>query len=179
MGLNLKQICSIYNTDKNTCHCYVDEVYEKLFAKFRFSTSNLLEVGINNGASLMMWAEYFSNSKIYGIDLNECPVLIGRPRIETIKGNAYSQNILELLPNEFFDIIIDDGSHVIEDLVFFVKEYEKKLKKGGILVLEDLQKFDWVEIIKQQASPELIVTTHDLREVKNRYDDILMIFEKP
>lgn len=179
MSLTLKQICSVYNTDKNTCHSYIDEVYDKLFAKYRYSTSHMLEVGVNNGASLLMWAEYFSNSKIYGIDINACPTLMGRSRINVITGNAYSQKVLELLPNEFFDIIIDDGSHIIEDQLFVIKEYVSKLKHGGLLIIEDIQKYEWVDIIKEQASLGLIVSSYDLRTVRNRYDDILLVAEKP
>ena len=44
--LNLKkQICSIYATDKNCLHCYVDEIYEELFKKLRCSANKVLEIG--------------------------------------------------------------------------------------------------------------------------------------
>jgi hypothetical protein len=60
--LRLKEICSIYATDKNCLHCYVDEVYEELFKEFRCSANKVLEIGAYNGASIMMWKDYFTKA---------------------------------------------------------------------------------------------------------------------
>lgn len=66
MELTLKQICSLYSTDKNCLHCYVDEVYEDLFKYIRTSVKRMLEIGVDNGGSILMWREYFPEASIIG-----------------------------------------------------------------------------------------------------------------
>ena len=172
--LSLKQICSIYATDKNCLHCYVDEVYEELFKDLRFSADKVLEIGAYNGASIMMWKEYFSKAQIFTIDNVSCPQISNRERIDSYLGDAYGYEILKELPNDF-DIIIEDGSHKIEDMSFVVVEYLKKLKPNGILVVEDIPDFNWTNILKNLIPDNYKVEVRDLRRVRGRYDDILMI----
>ena len=40
---------------------------------------------------------------------------------------------------QFFDIIIDDGSHYLSDILFSFKTFFKFLKKKGIYVIEDFK----------------------------------------
>ena len=126
MQLNLKQICSIYNTDKNCLHCYVDEVYEELFKDIRNSAKKILEIGVDNGGSIFMWREYFPEANIIGIDNKDCPQLENRDRINFVVEDAYSYKALDQLPNDF-DVIIDDGSHTLESMTFVMKEYLNEL----------------------------------------------------
>lgn len=58
MELTLKQICSMYSTDKNCLHCYVDEVYEDLFKDMRNSAKRILEIGVDNGGSILSRSKY-------------------------------------------------------------------------------------------------------------------------
>jgi hypothetical protein len=174
LKLELKQICSIYATDKNCLHCYVDEVYEELFKEFRYSANKVLEIGAYNGASIMMWKDYFTKAEIFTIDNVECPQISCRERIHTILGDAYSYDTLKELTNDL-DIIIDDGSHKIEDMSFVVVEYVKKLKPNGVLIIEDIPDFNWTNILKNLIPDNYKVDVRDLRRVRGRYDDILMI----
>lgn len=172
--LSLKQICSIYATDKNCLHCYVDEVYEELFKDLRVYADKVLEIGAYNGASIMMWKEYFSKAQVFTIDNMPCPQISERERINYLLGDAYSYETLKELPDDF-DIIIEDGSHKIEDMSFVVVEYLKKLKPNGILVIEDIPDFNWTNILKNLIPDNYRVEVRDLRRVRGRYDDILMI----
>ena len=59
---------SIYDTDKNTLHSYMD-VYEKIFEKYRNDPVSMLEVGVASGGSLKLWKDFFKEgSCISGID---------------------------------------------------------------------------------------------------------------
>jgi hypothetical protein len=54
-------------------HSYLP-LYEKLLYPIRDTAKNILEVGIGNfiyknGGSVLLWSQYFSNAKIYGIDV--------------------------------------------------------------------------------------------------------------
>jgi 23S rRNA U2552 (ribose-2'-O)-methylase RlmE/FtsJ len=74
----------------------------------------LLEIGVQNGGSLEIWADFLpSGSKVTGIDIDpNCASLsISRDiRILTADATNFS-SIDELLGDETFDVIVDDGSH--------------------------------------------------------------------
>lgn len=175
--LRLCDICLLYNTDKNIMHSYIDEVYESLFKKRRKSTQNFLEIGVENGGSLLMWREYFKTAKITGIDIKPCPQVENKKRVEMIVGNAYCYDTLNKVRSDF-DVIIDDGPHTLESITFVALEYSKKIKNDGVLIIEDFQDFNWTNIIKRIIPKEFKVEVKDLRLKKNRYDDILMIISK-
>lgn len=174
MELTLGQICSLYATDKNILHCYVDRVYEDLFRDIRASAENVLEIGLERGASVLMWRDYFTKATITGINDKPCPQLEGRERVRLVVGDAYSYEIADSVPGGF-DVIIDDGPHTLESMTFVIKEYLGKLAKGGMLVIEDIQDFNWTNILRRMVPDGHAVDVRDLRTVRNRYDDIIMI----
>ena len=57
---NLTSIAEIYKTDKLE-HGYTT-VYEKYFENIRDHKLKILEIGIADGKSLLMWSDYFKNS---------------------------------------------------------------------------------------------------------------------
>ncbi len=122
---------NIAETDKGTKHTFLP-LYNQLFAAKRMKPVTLLEIGVAGGGSLAMWNRFFSdNSTIYGIDKN-------KPKIDldnVIIGNAYDKKIFKQLPKKF-DIIIDDGSHILKDILFVVKNYVSLLNKDGILIID-------------------------------------------
>ena len=120
---SLNEIYSKYQSpeghgDKGTAHTYIDE-YEKLLDGYR-ENSTVLEIGICEGESLKMWNEYFINSKVYGIDITDQYIkdLIKENKYNIIIGNACSEEIIVQLNNLTFDVILDDGSHLIDDLIY-------------------------------------------------------------
>jgi hypothetical protein len=79
-----------------------------------------------------------------------------------------------------FDIIIDDGPHTLESMIFFIENYSKLLEEDGILVVEDVQSIEWIEDLKKVVPESLkqYICVYDLRENKKRYDDILFVINK-
>ena len=80
-----------YKTDNESRHKYCSSYYDQVFYNLKDKKLNILEIGIKNGSSLVLWNEYFKNSIIYGIDNSD---LIGNrldnyPRIKTIIQYAY------------------------------------------------------------------------------------------
>jgi len=175
--LTLGQICSIYNTDKNCLHCYVDHVYEDLFRAIRHTARKILEIGVEGGGSLFMWREYFPEATITGVDNKDRPQLKDRDRIEFVFGDAYDYDTLDGLPDGF-DVIIDDGPHTLESMTFFIKEYIHKANEKGMLVIEDIQDFNWTNILRRFVPEGFVVEVRDLRRVRGRYDDILMVIRR-
>lgn len=172
--LTLAQICSLYATDKNVLHSYVDKVYEDLFADIRHSTRKMLEIGVETGGSLLMWREYFPNAIITGVDIKPCPQVLGRERIDVITGDAYNYEVADSLPADF-DIIIDDGPHTLESMIFVLLEYLNKIKHDGVLIIEDVQDFNWTNILRRKLPEGFSAEVRDHRKVRGRYDDISMI----
>jgi spermidine synthase len=183
----MKNLLSVYEkykdlTDKNTTHCYISSVYQNLFNDIQDTYKNILEIGIHQGGSLKLWKEYFINATIYAVDNNNNIELFKDAPDKKIKlyiNNAYDINFVNSLPNNF-DLIIDDGPHTLESMIKFLEYYQPKLNDKGILIIEDVQDINWIEILKSHIFPENIenYTVHDLRTVKGRYDDILLIIDK-
>lgn len=172
--LSLAEICQAYATDKNTLHCYVDEVYENLLAPIRLEAKRVLEIGVNKGASILMWKDYFPNAVITGIDSCSVRPIEGRDRINAVLGDAYSEDVLNQLSHDY-DFIVDDGPHRLECFKFVAKHYTQRLKPGGILVMEDIQESSWLKEI-QEAIPQGYQSYFvDLRKVRNRYDDLILV----
>jgi len=179
-------------TDKNTVHSYLD-LYEKLLCNKKYSAKNILEVGIGdfcekNGGSLKLWKDYFLNATIYGLDiLNDSRVideLKNNPRVILYtSSNAYDDiffNNKILSKNIKFDFMLDDGPHTLESMIKFIKLYSQVIADDGILIIEDVQSWDWIEILINEV-PEYLkkfVKVYDLRPNKNRYDDIVFTINK-
>ncbi len=87
-------------------------IYEKHFERYRNKAVRVLEIGIDHGGSLQLWKRYFGpQAEIVGIDINPA-AMFEEPQIKTYCIDQTSPLIATLGP---FDIIIDDGSHKIED----------------------------------------------------------------
>ena len=161
--------------DKGTAHTYIDE-YEKLLTDHR-ENSTVLEIGICQGESLKMWDEYFINSKVYGIDITDEYIkdLISENKYNIIIGDAASEEILTQLGDLKFDVIIDDGSHRIDDQINSFNILKDKMKPNGIYIIEDVNNIDISidKLTELHNNIEII----DNRHIKNRVDDVLAVYK--
>jgi SAM-dependent methyltransferase len=140
--------------------------YDEIFERFNKTKEiNILEIGIQRGGSLCAWKDYFVNSNIFGIDIID--VVLPEYRREDfvyIFKDIKDLTIKEDIKDIMFDIIIDDGSHYLDDVLFVVDNYLEKLNKNGVLVIEDAQEPErWVDKIKNKISSEYELSTRDLR----------------
>lgn len=102
----------------------------------------LLELGIAEGSSLMMWSEFFPNAEITGVDLDPVELDDAGGRIATYAGEQQDKPLLDRIGRERapegFDVIIDDASHLGEfSKISFFHLFENHLKPGGLYFLED------------------------------------------
>jgi len=142
---------------------YINEFYEKLFHSRRSTVENLLEIGVHQGASILLWKEYFYKAKILGVDIKECLSIKNQDRINHIVGNAYSVEFCNQFEDKSFDIIIDDGPHTFESMVFFLSNYIKKVKSGGLLILEDIIDPIWTPKLISLIDPNIgSITVHNM-----------------
>jgi hypothetical protein len=184
--MSLKILVNDETTDKNSVHSYL-ETYEELFHKKQNENINILEIGVYQGGSIKLWKDYFINGTVYGVDIcgNEFmreSDIVSHERVKLyLKSDAYSEEFVrEKLSSTAFDFLVDDGPHTLESMKFFIKHYSPLLKDDGILIIEDIQEYDWIQAL-QDATPEHLkpcVNIYDLRHVKNRYDDIMFVINK-
>lgn len=125
--MSLEALAAKYGTDKLQ-HGYIP-FYEQNLPK---DPKRILEIGVKEGRSLAMWAEYFPGAEIHGLDLfgessmNDVinNIMEWHGTVHNIglhQGNQCDWRVLELLRKLDFDIIIDDGSHNSRDqlMTFF------------------------------------------------------------
>lgn len=145
----ISEILKKYDTDKEKDHSY-GYVYDHIFNRFdRNAPLNILEIGTQKGGSLLAWKEYFPNSKVTGIDIVD---QVTEYRSEFV--NYVIQDVNDYRTDELFDIVIDDGSHWLKDVVHTVSYFTPKLKPGGCIIIEDVQNPKvWQETIHEIVSP--------------------------
>lgn len=139
---------------------YVTEFYNDLLTPRKFSCNKLLEIGIHYGQSILMWKDYFVNAEIHGLDINYCAAVANQKRIYSHYLNAYTDSTLELFEPNSFDIVIDDGPHTLESMVFFCNNYFKLVKEGGVLILEDIINTQWTPILANLFSPNNVTVVN-------------------
>lgn len=163
--------------DKNTIHSYGD-IYEYLLYPYR-KNSNVLEIGLAFGESLEVWHEYFIDSKIFGIDINDKEIkkYLSDDRFSIYIDDATQEKCLEKFHDIQFDVIIDDASHNINDQVKTYNLFKKNLKKDGIYIIEDIDNIQNNYNIFKNLDNEKNISIIDLRFNKYRYDDILVIIK--
>ena len=146
----LTRIALRHGTDKWGAHFYTP-VYHRLFAHRRDKPVRLLEIGIGGyefarlgGASLAMWADYFPNGRILGVDVFAKTLDLG-PRVSVRQGSQDDAAFLTRMSAEHgpFDIVIDDGSHVPAHVAASCHVLFPLLADGGLYVIEDVQTTFW------------------------------------
>ena len=128
---------------------YVNE-YVRLFDEIRDNKINFLEIGIFQGRSLAMWSDYFSNGKIYGIDIDTTEFELVYPELlemgafendnlhEVIQGDTTDSKVNSSNTESRFDVIIDDGDHTHLGQLATFKNFFPLLEPGGFYIIEDI-----------------------------------------
>lgn len=174
--LSLTGLADLYGSDKGTIKHNYCVVYERLINNLTKDKSkaelNIGEVGVACGASLRMWANYLPNSKVYGFDIqpdcaNLCPDLSNV--IITIDNLTKPNNRQEYINH--FDLFVDDGSHISEDILQIFQSCWGWVKSGGYYVIEDLSctyKPEYTEQCKHNMNRP---------EIQNKRDTILLLVD--
>lgn len=146
--MSLTQIGKWCGTDKvDSDHTYYGktymDIYERYFEEFRMKPIKFLEIGILGGASLASWRAYFPNAEIHGIDINPAC-----RQYENVANNIFVHildcsdeeklnDFKNMFPN-YFDIILDDGSHINNITIKTFKHLYSAAKPDAYYIIEDL-----------------------------------------
>lgn len=185
--MSLIELVDNSRTDKQTAHSYLP-VYEELLQKKKLSAQSVLEIGIYYGGSIKLWKDYFTNAKVYAVEIFDLrhvwDVLQHDERIVLYTStDAYDPQFVKTkLADQGlrFDMILDDGPHSLESMKACIQLYLPLLTDDGILIIEDIQSMDWLDELRNEVPSDLrkYIKTYDLRTVKNRHDDILFVIDK-
>ncbi len=178
----LTELAWMYSCDKLHAHSYIDSgFYEQLFKWVK--VRRLLELGIGyqdlmapfvpeyiHGASLKLWESYFPDAAIYACDIRP-ETLVNEGRIQSFVCDQSSPlALLELVRTTGgnWDVVIDDGSHVLSDQVVTAVTLLPHVTPGGVYVVEDCQQPE--DLAK--AIGGVVV------RFNKRADDILVVIRK-
>lgn len=117
--------------------------YEKHFRNLKRKKINILEIGVWEGASTASFYHYFKNAKFFSIDRNFKLKYFSK-RINFVYCDTTSSKDLSKFKSflkqekvNTFDIIIDDGSHILSNILKNLIFFFRYVKPGGIYVIED------------------------------------------
>lgn len=130
-----------YNGQPNDgTHGYTP-IYYSLFVNRERDVKRVLEIGVNSGASLRMWRDFFPKAMIYGFDIDS-GCIFEEERIKCYEadgGVAASLRAAIVNTGDLpFDLIVDDGSHDYDHQVTSIVNLSPHLTRHGILVVEDV-----------------------------------------
>ena len=132
----LTLLANLHGTDKGDStgprHNYTP-TYHQMLHHSREMVRGVLEVGVQSGASLKMWRDYFPHAEVYGVEIEERDYELGE-RIHVILGDVKTV----ALPDLKFDLIVDDGSHQDADILSAFSRLWPRLNDGGFYIIEDL-----------------------------------------
>ncbi len=121
--------------------------YKKYLSEFKNEQINILEIGSYAGASAAAFSKYIPNSKVFCFDVNITNFKYSSDKIFVygldIKNEYKVSKILKQIfkKNKFekFDLIIDDGSHLLSDMLFSFNFFLKHVKKNRFYIIEDFK----------------------------------------
>ena len=142
---NLDYLFKKYETDKSNASHGFTKYYTNHLNKLKNRRLNFLEIGSAKGGSAAAFVHYFDKSNVFCLDVNLTLVKYKSDKINFFgldSSNSkmlykFLKNVKEKFSVKKFDVIIDDGSHILSDQLFSINYFFKYLKKGGYYIIED------------------------------------------
>ncbi|MFM2045425.1 MAG: hypothetical protein RLY86_4001, partial [Pseudomonadota bacterium] len=122
--------------------------YERHFGPWQNKSLVFWEIGCGRGGSLQMWKRFFGpHAQIIGIDIDPRCRGFEEDQINVRIGPQQDVDFLDSVIREFGapDVVLDDGSHVMSDIVTTFAHLYSKLPKNGVYMVEDLHTAYWPE----------------------------------
>ncbi len=136
----------IFKKTANKGHGY-SNFYKQKLEKVKNQKINILEIGSYAGASAAALVKYLPESNIFCFDINISNFIYKSKKIHVFGLDINNKNktikTLNKISDQYeikeFDIIIDDGSHNLRDILTALKFFFKYLKNKGLYVIEDFK----------------------------------------
>ena len=143
---SLGRLALEYGTDKGPHgHNYTRHYQQYLDDRVPDTINRILEIGVAHAASLRMWADYCPRAQVTGLDNDPRGDYPATDRIRVILGDQHDLVKLRDIAAEYgpFDLIVDDGSHVCEDIILSFETLWTYMVPGGLYSIEDLHTSYW------------------------------------
>lgn len=171
-----------YGSDKcpQIFHSY-SEHYHSLLSDRRAAVRNVVEIGVGSsdlmkpivgeryvvGASLRAWRDYFPHAHIYGLDIDR-QTLFSDERITCLYADQSRPESLRSAVEEIhrrngnagFDLVVDDGSHLIADMATSYAVLYQYLSPGGLYIIEDIKKRELADVARMPLDGGMIQLAH-------------------
>ena len=136
----------IFRKTKSKGHGY-SKFYKEKLDNLKNKKINILEIGSYAGASAAALIKYLPQSNVFCFDVNISNFEYKSKKIHVFGLDINNQNkstkVMNRIFNQYgikeFDIIIDDGSHNLSDIVTAIKLFFKYLKEKGLYIIEDFK----------------------------------------
>ena len=151
---SLDELFHFYGSDKANIfkktnkqgHGYSD-FYTNQLDELKKQKINILEIGSYAGASAAAFIKYFPKANVFCFDINISNFEFKSKKMHVfgidINNKNKSQKILTKIfkQHQFsqFDLIIDDGSHNLKDILFSLNFFFQYLKEEGTFIIEDFK----------------------------------------
>jgi len=123
------------------------DVYERHLKKFVGKAPRILEIGILGGGSIELWLKYFGpDTSVVAVDINEeCLKYEYNSDVKIVMGDqgdpVFWENFIKT--QNKFDIVIDDGSHIMNHQITTLNKIFPHIKEGGVYICEDTHTSYW------------------------------------
>jgi hypothetical protein len=153
--VDLDIVGALENADKSSCvrlsWDYLRH-YEWMLTELRDAPINLIEIGVAGGPSMRIWRWFFSQAQIIGIDIDPNCKRHAGDRVQIEIGSQIDPVFLDRVCAENPPtVIVDDGSHIMEHMIFSFEHLFPKLLPGGIYIVEDFWGFIGVDAMEQST----------------------------
>ena len=151
---SLRTIARTHSGSRFTKWAHYFDIYEEHFSgllKRRQARGvqgplRVLEIGVWPGGSLELWRNYFGEEAvIFGVEINPEHLQLSDDVAQVRIGSQSDPSFLEKVVDEMggVDIVIDDGSHIADDVLSSLRTLFPKLSSPGIYIIEDLHTSYW------------------------------------
>ena len=193
---SLDNLAIKYGTDKSSEFHGYTRVYDEFFSAMQYNNLSILEIGVAGGRSIRMWLEYFTNAKIYGVDMDypeEVKAVLGKEsRFEMLQCKQHdTPKLCRLVAGKTFDYVIDDGSHMEKQILasfevlwplvkkgYFIEDVHLSLRKPKVKGKILAKTFDWVKSLNYKGD-RLFLGQPSLKEVPGHQNTIESITYYP
>ena len=116
------------------------DVYDRVLGRFAGRGATIVEIGVGDGGSTLMWKKYFRDARIIGVDIDPGARDLARFGIEIHIGDQASDGFWEAFYAAVgpIDVLLDDGGHYAEQQIVAVAHALRHLRDGGVVLVEDV-----------------------------------------
>ena len=125
-----------------------------------------------------MYRDYFTNARFaFAMDILPKPPTLVQERVFYLRRDAYTKESVELMKTNGtrFALIVDDGSHTLQDQIWFCKNYPPLLAPDGLAIVEDIQDEAYLKMLFAAVPSGYCGMAIDQRHVNGRFDDLIFV----